>query len=111
MKYFFAFIGISGLICIVLGNVVLRIYTTPQASTTSTVAKQLAFDDYSRRQFLAQNKLFIFVYVQVFGNRDKYKYFPPRILTTHTIKGQVGYTIHGLVSTWNPETKLLQVSS
>jgi hypothetical protein len=110
VKYFLFTIGLFLLAGAIVASFLVREYRA-RDDDASRENKRVAFDDYSRAQFLSQNKLFIFAYGQVFGNRDKYKYFPPRILPTHTFNGRQGNSLFALVSSWNADTRILEVSS
>lgn len=48
----------------------------------------------------------------VFGNRDKYVWRPPRVVPVYDKVGAIsGYDIFGIVTSWDPEARLLYISS
>lgn len=110
MKYFLVPAAIL-LVCGVSIGVCVHLYRTPGALQSPLEAKRVAFDTVSRKQFIAHNAPFIFIHRLLFGNRDKYMYLPPRVLPSRTISGALGYSVFGLVTSWNAETKLLEMSS
>lgn len=58
-----------------------------------------------------QELLFRMINSLVYHNGDKYLFRPPRIAPSHTFPGRPAYSIYGIVTSWNPKTKLLEMDS
>ena len=73
--------------------------------------RRVVVDEYSQKQFFARNSLYMSLHGLIFGNRDKYLYFPPRILPSSTFQGRQAFSVYALIKSWNPDTGIAEVST
>lgn len=89
----------------------LFLYRSPALSSHRMETIRQRVDEYSRRAFIRKNPLFLFVNTTLLGNGDKYIYRPPRIVPANTFQGARAYEVFGMVSSWNPDTRTMEVNS
>ncbi len=93
----------------VLGVSVL--YRSALVATQSVEAYRKKFDERQNQAFIARSSSMMALN-RLYGNGDKYVFRPPRVVPSFKKDGTIqGYTIYGMVSTWNPQSHLLTLSS
>jgi hypothetical protein len=62
--------------------------------------------------YMSGNSIVLWINRAVFHNQDKYAWYPPRILPVYYTDGTIhGYQLYGMVTSWDPENKLLTLNS
>jgi len=87
------------------------VYRSPLLATIPIETSRKKIDELQNQAFIRRSSLTLFLN-RLYGNADKYVFRPPRILPTFDTDGTVqGYVMYGMVTRWDPQARLLTLSS
>lgn len=87
------------------------VYRFPILASQSLEKKRKTFDDWQNQLFIRRSAAMLLIN-RLYGNADKYVFRPPRVIPTYNSKkGIQGYLVYGMVTSWNPQSHVLNLSS
>ena len=92
--------------------VVLVVYRGSYIQASSVEHIRISLDKRFEQWFIERNLPFLWLNSAVFGNGDKYSFYPPRIVPVLDDAGITrAYHVYGMVTFWDPDAKILGVNS
>ena len=92
--------------------VVLVVYRGSYLQIISVEHMRISLDTRFEGWFVNRNLPFLWLNSAVFGNGDKYAFYPPRIVPVLDDAGITrAYHVYGMVTFWDPDAKILGLNS
>ena len=97
---------------VALPFVVLVVYRGPYIQASSVESMRTSLDKRFEGWFVNRNLPFLWLNSAVFGNGDKYAFYPPRIVPVLDDAGITrAYHVYGMVTFWDPDAKIMGLNS
>lgn len=111
VRYFVWLFLILLSVCFLALGGILSLYRSVDGVSMVTEQKRKAFDETQNQLFIKRSIWFRAIHAW-YGNGDKYVFRPPRIVPNYREDGVVqGYTVYGMVTTWSPGDRIVELSS